>query len=140
MKTKNVLLASAVILLSTGTLSNLQWSMDKYGLLSNSLSKQVLALASDDKSGDDKKDDDKKDDDKTGDDKTGFKEKKFKNITRKEKEEHTVTTTAGVTILGIKGGTTITCTNTIESIKYLNTCIGEGTLKDCTSSWDEYPM
>lgn len=27
-----------------------------------------------------------------------------------------------------------------KSIKYLNACIGEGTLKDCTSPWDKYPM
>lgn len=130
MKTKNLLLVGAVSLLGVGALSNLQWSMDGYGLLSNPLSKQVLALLPDDTDTDTGTDKEKK----------GFKEKKF--VDGKRTTTVTTTTTTKVDVnLGV-----IDCEKEkkkevkTEKIEYLNECLGEGDLMNCVPSWDEIPM
>lgn len=129
MKTKNLLLVGAVSLLGVGALSNLQWSMDGYGLLSNPLSKQVLALLPDDTDTGTDKDKEKK----------GFKEKKFVDVKRTVTVTTTTTTKVGVD-LGI-----INCKKEkekevkTEKTEYLNECLGEGDLVNCVPSWDEFP-
>ena len=135
MKTKHLVFMGAVILLATGTASNFQWSINKYGLLSGSLSKQVLALSSNDTS--DGKDGDTDD---TGTNEKTYKEKKYQGEKRTLTTTTTTTKTVGVNIGIIKGETTTVKTETAPTYQYLNECIGEGDLKNCISSWDSTPI
>lgn len=133
MKAKKVFLVGAIALLGVGSLSNLQWSMDKYGLLSSSLSKQVLAL-SDTSDGKDEKDGD------TGTNEKQYKEKKYQGEKRTLTTSTTKTKTVGVNLGVVKGETTVATTTTETTYQYLNECVGEGDLKNCISSWDSTPM
>lgn len=134
MKTKHVFFMGAIILLATGTASNFQWSINKYGLLSGSLSKQVLALSSNDTS--DGKDGDTDD---TGKNEKKYKEKKYQGEKRALTTSTSTTKTVGVNIGVIKGETTTVKTTTETTYQYLNECVGEGDLKNCISSWDSTP-
>lgn len=136
MKTKKAILVGAVILFGAGALSNLQWSMDGYGLLNSSLSQQVLALGENDTTG---MDDNKKDD--GGTNKKGYKEKKYNGEKRTNTTTITTSTTVGVNIIGVvKGEKTKVVTKMETSYQYLNECVGEGNLENCVSTWDETPM
>lgn len=117
MKTKNAILVGAVVLLSAGALSNLQWSMDQYGLLGR---KQVLAL-----------------DDTTSP--TGKKGKKwvkeFSGNTKEVQEtvESTTTIKVGPVVKVEKS------TYTRPKKIYENICKEGDELKSCTPSWDDSP-
>lgn len=118
MKTKNAILVGAVVLLSAGALSNLQWSMDKYGLLSR---KQVLAL----------------DDTTATTNKKGKKWiKEFNGETREVQETVENTTTIKVGPVTKVEKTTYTR----PKILFHNTCKEGGKLKTCTPTWDAYAM
>lgn len=135
MKTKNAILVGAVVLLSAGALSNLQWSMNKYGLLSSSLSKHVLALSDSDTSdGKDGNGDD------TGINERRYKEKKYQGEKQTITTTTTTTTSVGANLGVVKGEKSTVKTETKTSYLYLNECVGEGDLKNCVSSWDEMPM
>jgi len=126
MKTKNLLFVGAVSLLGVGALSNLQWSMDGYGLLSNPLSKKVLALTPDETD--------------TGTEKKGFKEKKFSGYSRKTTITTTTTTKVDINLGFIDYEKEKKEEVKTEKLEFLNACMGEGDLINCVPSWDEFPM
>lgn len=138
MKTKNAILIGAVIFIATGTASNLQWSINKYGLLSSSLSQQVLALSDSDTS---KNKDGDNDADDTGINERRYKEKKYNGEKKPITTSITTTTKATVNVIGIiKAEKSQTKTQTETTYLYLNECLGEGDLKNCVSTWDATPM
>mgnify|MGYP000306754676 CR=1 FL=1 len=121
MKTKKVILVSAIALLGVGTLSNLQWSMDKYGL-----SNGKVILAADTDTGT------KADADKKG--KKWVKE--FGGETQVVQETVEQTTTVKVGPVTKTEKTTYTRPKTL----YQNICKDGDKLKTCTPSWDDHQM
>lgn len=118
MKRKRLILVGAIVLLGSGALSNLQWSMNEYGLFDR---KQVLAL-----------------DGTTGI--TGKKDKKWVKESNGETKEvqETVEQTTIVKVGPVtkQEKTTYTRPKTL----YHNVCKSGDELKTCSPSWDERKM
>lgn len=115
---KSVILVGAVLLLCGGALSNLQWSMNEYGLLNK---KQVLALDASET---------------TGTKKGKMWVKEFSGETKEVQETVEQTTTVKVGPVTRVDKTTYTRPKTL----YKHICKAGDKLKTCATSWDSSSM